>query len=246
MFTRGETQALVTATLGTADDQQKIEMVDGETYKRFMLHYNFPPFSVGEVAFLRGPGRREIGHGALAERALAPVMPTEEEFPYTIRVVSDILESNGSSSMASVCGGSLAMMDAGVPLQAPVAGVAMGLIIDESTGKYAVLTDIAGAEDHYGDMDFKVAGTADGITALQMDIKVAGITTEIMRKALAQARRAGSTSSARWPRRSPRRAQQHLDLRAAHRHHQDPGRQDPRRHRPRRQDDPQHHRRAPA
>ena len=188
MFTRGETQALVTATLGTADDQQKIEMVDGEIYKRFMLHYNFPPFSVGEVAFLRGPGRREIGHGALAERALSPVMPTEEEFPYTVRVVSDILESNGSSSMASVCGGSLAMMDAGVPLKAPVAGVAMGLILDESTGKYAVLTDIAGAEDHYGDMDFKVAGTATGITALQMDIKVGGITTEIMRKALEQAR----------------------------------------------------------
>ena len=162
VFTRGETQALVTATLGTADDQQKIETVDGETWKRFMLHYNFPPFSVGEVQFLRGPGRREIGHGALAERALTPMMPAEEKFPYTVRVVSDILESNGSSSMASVCGGSLAMMDAGVPLKAPVAGVAMGLIMDEQTGKYAVLTDIAGAEDHYGDMDFKVAGTADG------------------------------------------------------------------------------------
>ena len=160
VFTRGETQALVTATLGTADDQQKIETVDGETWKRFMLHYNFPPFSVGEVQFLRGPGRREIGHGALAERALAPIMPAEEEFPYTVRIVSDILESNGSSSMASVCGGSLAMMDAGVPLKAPVAGVAMGLILDEKTGKYAVLSDIAGAEDHYGDMDFKVAGTA--------------------------------------------------------------------------------------
>jgi polyribonucleotide nucleotidyltransferase len=178
----------VTATLGTAEDQQKIEMVEGETYKRFMLHYNFPPFSVGEVAFLRGPGRREVGHGSLAERSLVPVVPAEETFPYTIRVVSDILESNGSSSMASVCGGSLAMMDAGAPLKAPVAGVAMGLILDEKTGKYAVLTDIAGAEDHYGDMDFKVAGTAEGITALQMDIKVSGITTEIMRKALAQAR----------------------------------------------------------
>ena len=188
VFTRGETQALVTATLGTADDQQKIEMVDGETWKRFMLHYNFPPFSVGEVQFLRGPGRREIGHGALAERALAPMIPAEEKFPYTVRVVSDILESNGSSSMASVCGGSLAMMDAGVPLTAPVAGVAMGLIMDEQTGKYAVLSDIAGAEDHYGDMDFKVAGTTSGITALQMDIKVSGITTEIMRKALEQAR----------------------------------------------------------
>ncbi len=188
VFTRGETQALVTATLGTADDQQKVETVDGETWKRFMLHYNFPPFSVGEVAFMRGPGRREIGHGALAERALTPMMPTEEKFPYTVRVVSDILESNGSSSMASVCGGSLSMMDAGVPLKAPVAGVAMGLVMNEENGKYAVLTDIAGAEDHYGDMDFKVAGTADGITALQMDIKVGGITMEIMRKALAQAR----------------------------------------------------------
>ena len=188
VFTRGETQALVTATLGTAEDQQKIEMVDGEQWKRFMLHYNFPPFSVGEVAFLRGPGRREIGHGALAERALAPMVPGEEVFPYTIRLVSDILESNGSSSMASVCGGSLAMMDAGVPLKAPVAGVAMGLIMDEETGKYAVLSDIAGAEDHYGDMDFKVAGTEAGITALQMDIKVSGITTEILRKALEQAR----------------------------------------------------------
>jgi len=189
VFTRGETQALVTATLGTAEDQQKIEMVDGETWKRFMLHYNFPPFSVGEVAFLRGPGRREVGHGALAERALASMIPAEETFPYTIRVVSDILESNGSSSMASVCGASLAMMDAGVPLKASVAGVAMGLLMDEQTGRHAILSDIAGAEDHYGDMDFKVAGTAEGITALQMDIKVSGITTEIMRKALEQARR---------------------------------------------------------
>jgi polyribonucleotide nucleotidyltransferase len=136
VFTRGETQALVTATLGTADDQQKIEMVDGETWKRFMLHYNFPPFSVGEVQFLRGPGRREIGHGALAERALLPVLPDEQTFPYTIRIVSDILESNGSSSMASVCGGTLSMMDAGVPIKAPVAGVAMGLIVDEKTGKF--------------------------------------------------------------------------------------------------------------
>jgi polyribonucleotide nucleotidyltransferase len=153
-----------------------------------MLHYNFPPFSVGEVGRFTGPGRREIGHGALAERALTPMLPAEEKFPYTVRIVSDILESNGSSSMASVCGGSLAMMDAGVPLKKPVAGVAMGLIMDESTGKYAVLSDIAGAEDHYGDMDFKVTGTADGITALQMDIKVAGITAEIMTKALDQAR----------------------------------------------------------
>jgi polyribonucleotide nucleotidyltransferase len=189
VFTRGETQALVTCTLGTSEDAQKIESFEGETWKSFMLHYNFPPFSVGEVAFLRGPGRREVGHGALAERALAPMIPGEEQWPYTIRVVSDILESNGSSSMASVCGGALAMMDAGVPLKAPVAGIAMGLVMDEKTGKYAVLSDIAGAEDHYGDMDFKVAGTKDGITALQMDIKVSGITTEVMTKALDQARR---------------------------------------------------------
>jgi len=188
VFTRGETQALVTATLGTADDKQKVEMVDGEIFRRFMLHYNFPPFSVGEVKFLRGPGRREIGHGNLAERSLMPVIPSEETFPYTVRVVSDILESNGSSSMASVCGGTLAMMDAGVPLEAPVAGVAMGLILDEASGRHAILSDIAGAEDHYGDMDFKVAGTTTGITALQMDIKVGGITSDIMQQALSQAR----------------------------------------------------------
>src|SRR5438093_1003056 len=188
VFTRGETQALVTCTLGTGEDAQKIESFEGEQWKSFMLHYNFPPFSVGEVAFLRGPGRREVGHGALAERALAPMIPGEEQFPYTVRVVSDILESNGSSSMASVCGGALAMMDAGVPLKSAVAGIAMGLVMDEKSGKYAVLSDIAGAEDHYGDMDFKVAGTADGITALQMDIKVSGITTEVMTKALDQAR----------------------------------------------------------
>jgi polyribonucleotide nucleotidyltransferase len=163
-------------------------MVDGETYKRFMLHYNFPPFSVGEVKFLRGPGRREVGHGVLAERALLPMVPSEDRFPYTVRVVSDILESNGSSSMASVCGGSLALMDAGVPMAASVAGIAMGLILDSTSGDFAVLTDIAGAEDHYGDMDFKVAGTREGITALQMDIKVTGITQDIMRQALAQAK----------------------------------------------------------
>jgi polyribonucleotide nucleotidyltransferase len=189
VFTRGETQALVTCTLGTADDAQKIESFEGETWKSFLLHYNFPPFSVGEVGFMRGPGRREVGHGALAERALTPMMPSEEQFPYTVRIVSDILESNGSSSMASVCGGSLAMMDAGVPLKSAVAGIAMGLVMDEKSGKYAVLSDIAGAEDHYGDMDFKVAGTSEGVTALQMDIKVGGITTEVMRKALEQARR---------------------------------------------------------
>jgi polyribonucleotide nucleotidyltransferase len=188
VFTRGETQALVSVTLGTEDDAQKIETVEGETYRRFMLHYNFPPFSVGEVKFLRGPGRREVGHGALAERALVPLLPSEEEFPYTLRVVSDILESNGSSSMASVCGGAMALMDAGVPLKAAVAGVAMGLVMNTQSGKWAVLSDIAGAEDHHGDMDFKVAGTRTGITALQMDIKVSGITMDIMRKALEQAR----------------------------------------------------------
>src|SRR6202451_1887529 len=187
IFTRGETQALVTTTLGTGDDMQRLEGFEGEAKKRFMLHYNFPPFSVGEVAFLRGAGRREIGHGALAERAVSAVLPTEEAWPYAMRVVSDILESNGSSSMATVCGASLSLMDAGVPLKAPVAGVAMGLV--KEGDNYAILTDIAGAEDHYGDMDFKVAGTKDGITALQMDIKVAGITPQIMREALAQAQR---------------------------------------------------------
>jgi polyribonucleotide nucleotidyltransferase len=187
IFTRGETQALVTTTLGTKDDEQRIEMFDpSETSKRFMLHYNFPPFSVGEVGFMRGPGRREIGHGALAERALSTVIPDEKNFPYTLRVVSDILESNGSSSMASVCGGTLSLMDAGVPIAAPVAGIAMGLVLEGDN--YAVLTDIAGAEDHYGDMDFKVAGTKDGINALQMDIKVPNVTTKIMAEALEQAR----------------------------------------------------------
>jgi polyribonucleotide nucleotidyltransferase len=186
VFTRGETQALVTATLGTAEDVQRLDWLEGEAKKRFMMHYNFPPFSVGEVSPLRGPGRREIGHGALAERALLPVIPVDEAFPYTIRVVSDILESNGSSSMATVCGGTLALMDAGVPIKAPVAGVAMGLV--KEGDNYAVLTDIAGAEDHYGDMDFKVAGTRDGITALQMDIKIPGVTSQIMSEALAQAK----------------------------------------------------------
>ncbi len=188
LFTRGETQALVTATLGTAEDQQRMDVLEGEAFKRFMLHYNFPPFSVGEVGFLRGPGRREIGHGALAERALLSMIPDEKEFPYTVRVVSDILESNGSSSMASVCGGTLALMDAGVPMKSPVAGIAMGLV--KEGDKYAILTDIAGAEDHYGDMDFKVAGTKDGITALQMDIKTTGITPQIMSEALTQAQAA--------------------------------------------------------
>ena len=188
LFTRGETQALVTITLGTKDDEQRIELIEpGESpSKRFMLHYNFPPFSVGETGFMRGPGRREIGHGALAERALAALIPTEETFPYTMRVVSDILESNGSSSQATVCGASLALMDAGVPLAAHVGGIAMGLVME---GKdYVILTDIAGAEDHYGDMDFKVAGTREGITALQMDIKIPNVTTAIMKEALEQAR----------------------------------------------------------
>src|SRR5277367_3507699 len=186
IFTRGETQALVTTTLGTSDDMQRLEGFEGESKKRFFLHYNFPPFSVGEVGFMRGAGRREIGHGALAERALAAVIPDDKAFPYTMRVVSDIMESNGSSSMASVCGATLALMDAGTPIASPVAGIAMGLVLE---GKdYAVLTDIAGAEDHYGDMDFKVAGSAKGITGLQMDIKVPNVTTKIMKEALAQAK----------------------------------------------------------
>jgi polyribonucleotide nucleotidyltransferase len=187
LFQRGETQALVATTLGTADDAQRIDIMEGESSKRFLLHYNFPPFSVGEVGFMRGPGRREVGHGALAERAILPIIPAEDKFPYTIRVVSDILESNGSSSMASVCGGVLSLMDAGVPIKSPVAGVAMGLV--KEGDKYAILTDIAGAEDHYGDMDFKVAGTREGITALQMDIKIGGLTMGIMTEALDQALR---------------------------------------------------------
>jgi polyribonucleotide nucleotidyltransferase len=190
LFTRGETQALATMTLGTKEDMQRLDLLfEEEAFKRFMLHYNFPPFSVGEVKFLRGPGRREIGHGALAERALMNLLPPEVDFPYAVRLVSDILESNGSSSMATVCGGSLALMDGGVPLRSACAGIAMGLVVG-ADGKYAILTDIAGAEDHYGDMDFKVAGTRAGITALQMDIKVTGIGIAIMREALAQARKA--------------------------------------------------------
>ena len=188
LFTRGETQALVTVTLGTKDDEQRIELLEpGEVTKRFMLHYNFPPFSVGEVGFMRGPGRREIGHGALAERSLTAMIPGEDKFPYTMRVVSDILESNGSSSQATTCGASLALMDAGVPMAEHVGGIAMGLVLEGK--EYAVLTDIAGAEDHYGDMDFKVAGTRTGITGLQMDIKVPHVTIAIMKEALEQARR---------------------------------------------------------
>ena len=189
LFTRGETQSLVSTTLGTKEDEQRLEMFDpGVTNKRFMLHYNFPPFSVGEVGFMRGPGRREIGHGALAERSILAVLPDEKAFPYTLRVVSDTLESNGSSSMATVCGATLSLMDAGVPITAPVAGIAMGLVMEGE--KYAILTDIAGAEDHYGDMDFKVAGTRDGITGLQMDIKVPRVSTKILTEALEQARKA--------------------------------------------------------
>ncbi|MFP5508435.1 MAG: polyribonucleotide nucleotidyltransferase [Paracoccaceae bacterium] len=187
LFTRGETQGLVVTTLGTGDDEQFIDALHGNFKSNFMLHYNFPPYSVGEVGRVAGPGRREIGHGKLAWRALQAVLPAATDFPYTIRIVSEITESNGSSSMASVCGGSLSMMDAGVPLKAPVAGVAMGLILEDD-GSYAILTDILGDEDHLGDMDFKVAGTENGITSLQMDIKVAGITPEIMEKALAQAK----------------------------------------------------------
>ena len=189
LFTRGETQALATLTLGTKEDMQRLDLLfEDEAFKRFMLHYNFPPFSVGEVKVLRGPGRREIGHGALAERALVNLLPSEADFPYAMRLVSDILESNGSSSMATVCGGSLALMDAGVPLRSACAGIAMGLVVEGD--KTAVLTDIAGAEDHYGDMDFKVAGTRAGITALQMDIKVGGVSVAVMRQALEQARKA--------------------------------------------------------
>jgi polyribonucleotide nucleotidyltransferase len=190
LFTRGETQALATLTLGTKEDMQRLDLLfEHDMFKRFMLHYNFPPFSVGEVKMMRGAGRREIGHGALAERAITNLLPPEVDFPYAMRVVSDILESNGSSSMATVCGASLAMMDAGVPMKAPCAGIAMGLVVGDD-GTYSILTDIAGAEDHYGDMDFKVAGTREGITALQMDIKVTSISIAMMREALAQAKKA--------------------------------------------------------
>jgi len=186
LFTRGETQVLAVVTFGTSEDEQKINSLMGETYKSFMLHYNFPPFSTGEVSPLRSPSRREIGHGALAERAILPVLPSSENFPYTIRIVSEVLESNGSSSMATVCGATLSLMDAGVPIKAPVAGIAMGLILED--GESAVLSDILGDEDHLGDMDFKMAGTREGVTAIQMDIKVHGISKEIMGKVLDQSR----------------------------------------------------------
>lgn len=186
LFTRGETQSLGVVTLGTAEDEQRIDALEGEYSRSFMLHYNFPPFSVGEAKMLRGPGRREVGHGKLAERALSVVLPTKEEFPYTIRIVSEILESNGSSSMATICSGSLALMDSAAPIKAPVAGIAMGLILEDD--QVAILSDILGMEDHLGDMDFKVAGTKDGVTALQMDIKIGGVTPALMRQALSQAR----------------------------------------------------------
>jgi polyribonucleotide nucleotidyltransferase len=186
LFTRGQTQALVTCTLGTVSDEQIIDSLIGEKSKRFMLHYNFPPFCVGEVRPIRGPSRRDIGHGALAERALSAIIPMEEEFPYTIRLVSDVMESNGSSSMATVCGGSMALMDSGVPISAQVAGIAIGLVAEN--GEVRILRDILGVEDHLGDMDFKVAGTEAGITAIQMDIKMEGITRELMAKALEEAR----------------------------------------------------------
>ncbi|HYV64607.1 MAG TPA: polyribonucleotide nucleotidyltransferase, partial [Myxococcales bacterium] len=186
LFTRGETQALVTTTLGTSEDEQRMESLKGQSFRKFMLHYNFPPYSVGEVKPLRGAGRREIGHGMLAERALRSVLPADDKFPYTIRVVSDILESNGSSSMATVCGGCLSLMDAGVPISAPVAGIAMGLIKEE--GRIAILSDILGDEDHLGDMDFKVCGTGKGITSIQMDIKITGVDKQILTDALNQAR----------------------------------------------------------
>jgi len=186
LFTRGETQSLAVVTLGTKEDEQRIDALEGEYFRKFLLHYNFPPFCVGEARPLRSPGRREVGHGKLAERALSSILPSSEEFPYTIRIVSDILESNGSSSMATVCGGTLAMMDAGVPIKDSVAGIAMGLILEQ--GRSLILSDILGLEDHLGDMDFKVTGTKHGVTALQMDIKISGITPELMREALEQAR----------------------------------------------------------
>jgi polyribonucleotide nucleotidyltransferase len=186
VFTRGETQSLAVVTLGTTDDEQRIDALEGEYMRTFMLHYNFPPFSVGEARPLRSPGRREVGHGALAERALKSIIPGKDKFPYTVRIVSEILESNGSSSMATVCGGTLALLDAGVPIKEPVAGIAMGLI--KEGDQVLVLSDILGLEDHLGDMDFKVTGTKNGVTALQMDIKIGGITAGLMREALAQAK----------------------------------------------------------
>ena len=218
LFTRGETQVLTLATLGTPKEAQEIDTLSPNDSKRYMHHYNFPPYSTGEVKMLRGQSRREIGHGALAERALVPVIPDEADFPYTLRLVSEVLSSNGSSSMASVCGSTLALMDTGVPIKAPVAGVAMGLIKEED--HYVILTDIQGAEDHLGDMDFKVAGTTKGITALQMDIKIKGITAQIMSEALEQARVAGWTSWIRCWLSSPLRTRAQT-ARPAHHDHPD-------------------------
>ena len=236
LFTRGETQAIVVATLGTGEDEQYVDALTGMYKETFLLHYNFPPYSVGETGRMGSPGRREIGHGKLAWRAIRPMLPGVEQFPYTLRVVSEITESNGSSSMATVCGTSLALMDAGVPLAKPVAGIAMGLI--KEGDRFAVLSDILGDEDHLGDMDFKVAGTSAGITSLQMDIKIEGITEEIMQVALEP----GQGRPRAYPRRdgqgAVRRPLRARRVRAAHRGHAHPDRQDPRRHRLRRQDHP--------
>ena len=240
LFTRGETQALVVATLGTGQDEQIIDALEGEYREHFMLHYNFPPYSTGEAGRMGSPGRREIGHGKLAWRAVRPMLPTKESFPYTIRVVSEITESNGSSSMASVCGASLSLMDAGVPLARPVAGIAMGLI--KETEGFAVLSDILGDEDHLGDMDFKVAGTERGITALQMDIKITSITEEIMRIALDQAKDGRSPHPRRNGQGADRRPRRGQRERAAHHHDLDPQGQDPRSHRLGRQGHPRNHR----
>ena len=236
LFTRGETQALVVATLGTGEDEQFIDALQGTYKETFLLHYNFPPYSVGETGRMGAPGRREIGHGKLAWRAIHPMLPPKDEFPYTIRVVSEITESNGSSSMATVCGTSLALMDAGVPLKRPTAGIAMGLILEDK--RFAVLSDILGDEDHLGDMDFKVAGTDDGVTSLQMDIKIAGITEEIMKVALDQAKDGRMHILGEMAKALDSGARRARRTRAAHRDVQDPDRQDPRSDRHRRQGDP--------
>jgi len=239
LFTRGQTQALSIVTLGSGQDQQKIDGLGLEEFKRFMHHYNFPPYSVGEARFQRAPGRREIGHGALAERAVHNVMPDDADFPYVVRIVTEILSSNGSTSMASVCGSCLALMDAGVPLIAPVAGIAMGLITDEGDDRAAILSDIQGMEDALGDMDFKVAGTQTGITALQMDMKIKGLRWELVERALEQARvgRVHILGKMAEALAQPRTEMSRMGT--AHRDHPDQSRQDPRCHRPGRQDDPQ-------
>ena len=246
LFQRGETQAIVTATLGTSTDEQKIDGLNGERWKRFLLHYNFPPFSTGETKPMRGPGRREIGHGALAERALLRMIPEQEKFPYTIRIVSETLESNGSSSMAAVCGGSLALMDAGVPIKSPVAGIAMGLIadgpVDDKKTRYVILSDILGDEDHLGDMDFKVCGTAKGITAIQMDIKIAGLTRQVLTEALDQAKEGRLHILGKMNEILSTPAPRDVEVRAAHHHGEGEAGPDPPHHRPRWQDHQGHHR----